>query len=142
MPLADLHREPGSEPHRETSLESNELITAIRVPRVRAARASTYHKIRDRESYAFALVSAAVGLDMEAEVVRDARISLGGVATRPWRAKEAEGLLIGRRFTDAAALEAGVAAFAGANTTRHNAFKTELGARVVADALMIAQTRI
>ncbi len=139
--LGGLHREPGQDPERDTHLHPDEFIVAIRVPRSRAARASTYHKIRDRESYAFALVSAAVGLDMEGEVVRDARIALGGVATRPWRAAEAERVLVGQRLTPATARAAGEAAFAGAATTRHNAFKVELGARTVADALMIAKSR-
>ncbi|MBB4003673.1 FAD binding domain-containing protein [Aurantimonas endophytica] len=142
IPLASLHREPEDNPERETNLEPDEFITAIRVPRSNAARASTYHKIRDRESYAFALVSSAVGLDLDGDIVRDARIALGGVATRPWRAGDAERLLVGRPLTEATAREAGVAAFAGASTTQHNAFKTELGARAVADALMIAKTRI
>lgn len=142
IPVAELHREPEGNPERDTNLRPDEFITAIRVPRSRAARASTYHKIRERESYAFALVSAAVGLDLDGDVVRDARIALGGVATRPWRATEAERSLIGRRLNDATAREAGDAAFAGAITTQHNAFKTELGARAVADALTIAKSRI
>ena len=107
-----------------------------------AARASTYHKIRDRESYAFALVSAAVGIEMDGDIVRDARIALGGVATRPWRASEAERTLVGRSLNETTAREAGDAAFAGASVTHHNAFKVELGARAVADALLIAKSRI
>ncbi len=141
MPLVDLHREPGSEPQRDTNLRPTELITAIRVPLVRAARASTYHKIRDRESYAFALVSAAVGLEVEGSIVVDARVALGGVATRPWRSREAEQVLIGRSFSEGRAREAGIAAFSSARPTGHNAFKIELGARAVTDALMIASTR-
>lgn len=141
LPLASLHREPGENPERETNLGSDEFVTAIRVPRSSAARISTYHKIRDRESYAFALVSAAVGIELDGDIVRDARIALGGVATRPWRAVEAERALIGRALNGTTAREAGDAAFAGAATTHHNAFKTELGARVVADALTIAKSR-
>ena len=142
MPLASLHREPGDSPEQDTNLASDDFITAIRVPRSNAARVSTYHKIRDRESYAFALVSAAVGLDLDGDIVRDARISLGGVATRPWRATEAERILVGRALNEATAAEAGAAAFAGASTTNHNAFKIALGAHTVADALMIAKSRI
>jgi xanthine dehydrogenase YagS FAD-binding subunit len=141
IPLASLHREPDGNPERDTNLAADELITAIRVPRSNAARVSTYHKIRDRESYAFALVSAAVGLDLDGDIVRDARIALGGVATRPWRAVDAERLLVGRPLNEMTAREAGDAAFVGAATTHHNAFKTELGARAVADALMIAKSR-
>lgn len=142
VPIAELHREPGDAPERDTNLGPDDLITAIHVPQTAAARASTYHKIRDRESYAFALVSVAVGLEMDGDTVRDARIALGGVATRPWRSTEAEQALIGRTLSEASAREAGDAAFLGAATTRHNAFKTELGARAVADALLIAQSRI
>lgn len=142
IPLAALHREPGDNPERDTHLGTDELITAIRVPRSNVARASTYHKIRDRESYAFALVSTAVGLDLDGNTVRDVRIALGGVATRPWRASEAERFLIGRTLTPDTARETGAIAFAGAATTDHNAFKTELGALAVADALTIAKSRI
>ncbi|MGF1553699.1 MAG: FAD binding domain-containing protein [Paracoccaceae bacterium] len=141
MPIADLHREPGDAPERDHTLAEGEIITAIRVPHGDAARASTYHKIHDRESYAFAVVSAAVGLAMAGDVMREARIALGGVATTPWRARAAERALAGRRLTPAAAREAGEVAFAGARTTDHNAFKTELGARAVADALMVARSR-
>lgn len=139
--LEDLHLEPGERPDIETSLASDEIITAIRVLPNAAGPASTYHKIRDRQSYAFAVVSAAVALDLDGGTVRDARISLGGVATRPWRSREAERVLIGKQVTDATAREAGVAAFAGAHTTPHNEFKRELGARVVADALITARSR-
>ena len=89
--VEELHREPGTTPHIETMLAPNELILRIRVPVTPLGRASTYHKIRDRESYAFALASAAVALQHgRRHVVRDARIALGGVATRPWRAREAD----------------------------------------------------
>ncbi|MFS2056392.1 xanthine dehydrogenase family protein subunit M, partial [Variovorax sp. CT11-76] len=80
---AGQHRAPGATPHLETVLAADELIVRIRVPRTPAGRASTYHKIRDRESYAFALASAAVGLHLRANRVVDARIALGGVATHP-----------------------------------------------------------
>jgi xanthine dehydrogenase YagS FAD-binding subunit len=106
-----------------------------------AGRASTYHKIRDRESYAFALASAAVVLDFNGERIERSRIALGGVATRPWRAPEAESLLVGERLTPELALAAGHAAFREARTGQHNAFKIELGARTVADALLIAAGR-
>jgi len=139
--LADLHREPGDTPDSEHTLSPTEIITAIRVPRSAAGRASTYHKIRDRESYAFAVVSVTAGLAMDGDVVRDARIALGGVATRPWRAEAAERALTGRRLTPAAMREAGEIAFAAARTTEHNAFKRELGARAVVDALLIAHAR-
>ena len=139
--LEDLHREPGTTPHVETTLEPDELILRIRVPATALGRASTYHKIRDRESYAFALASAAVALQMEGDSVRDTRIAIGGVATRPWRVREAEKILIGQRLTTQTARAAGEAAFRGAQPGQHNRFRIELGIRTVADALLIAKRR-
>jgi xanthine dehydrogenase YagS FAD-binding subunit len=139
--IRELHREPGDTPHLETVLARDELIVRIRVPATPMGRASTYHKIRDRESYAFALASAAVALALRHEQVMAARVALGGVATRPWRAYEAERLLTGRRLTRERALAAGNAAFAAARPLQHNAYKVELGAHTVADALMIAKER-
>jgi len=136
-----LHREPGATPAIETTLRPGELILRIRVPKTAMGRASTYHKIRDRESYAFALASAAVALDMDGDTVRQARIALGGLATRPWRARAAEQMLAGRTLTPRVAREAGDAALQGANPGHDNAFRIELGARTVADALMIAKQR-
>lgn len=141
IPVADLHRLPEQSPNRETILAPDELILRIRVPAVSYARASTYHKIRDRESYAFALVSAAVALRIDGGRVGLAHIALGGVATRPWRVPAAEAALVGQRLTSALALDVGHAAFDGAAPGLHNAFKIELGARTVADALMIANQR-
>jgi xanthine dehydrogenase YagS FAD-binding subunit len=139
--LEALHREPGTTPHIETTLAPDELIVRIRVPTTPLGRASTYHKIRDRESYAFALASAAVALHMDGDTVRDARVALGGVATHPWRARSAERALVGRTLNDATARAAGDEAFADAKAGRDNGFKIELGARTVADALMIAKGR-
>ncbi|WP_437647561.1 FAD binding domain-containing protein [Sorangium sp. So ce362] len=141
IPLAELHREPGSTPEVETTLAPDELIVRIRVPRSEAGRASTYHKIRDRESYAFALTSAAVAVRLSAGVVAEARVALGGVATRPWRSPEAESVLLGQPLTEDVAQSAGQAAFAAASPGVHNAFKVELGARTITDALMIARQR-
>ncbi len=141
IPLEELHREPGSTPDIETSLAPDELIIRIRVPVTPAGRASTYHKIRDRESYAFALASAAVAVRLDAGVVAEARIALGGVATRPWRSPEAENVLLGQPLTEDVAQRAGQAAFSAAKPGRHNAFKLELGARTVTDALLIARQR-
>jgi xanthine dehydrogenase YagS FAD-binding subunit len=139
--LEDLHREPGSTPDIETVLEPHELILRIRVPATRLGRASTYHKIRDRESYAFALASAAVALLMDGETVRDARIAIGGVATRPWRAREAERILVGRTLSPQAARSAGDAALQGAKAGHDNQFRIELATRTVVDALTIAKRR-
>jgi len=141
IPFEDLHREPGEEPERETNLRLGEVITAILVPATPTSRRSTYLKIRDRQSYAFAVVSAAVALRMVGDRVEDARIGLGGVATRPWRSREAEVALRGRPLTEALALEAGSAAFAGARARGENRVKLALGPRVVARALINAANR-
>jgi len=141
LPVADLHREPGDTPQIEHTLAPNELIVRIRVPPTDTGRASTYLKIRDRESYAFALASAAVGLAVDGDVVRNARIALGGVATRPWRARAAEESLIDAPVTADTARRAGRIAFADARPGRHNGYKIELGARTVANALLIAAQR-
>jgi xanthine dehydrogenase YagS FAD-binding subunit len=139
--LEDLHREPGATPSVETVLDSSELILRIRVPVTPLGRASTYHKIRDRESYAFALASAAVALQLDGETVRDVRIVVGGLATRPWRVRAAEQTLVGRPLTAQAARASGQAALQGAKASDDNRFRIELGARTVADALMIAKQR-
>lgn len=141
IPVEALHRLPGDRPDLETTLGPGEIITRIRVPATKLGRASTYHKIRDRESYAFALSSAAVAVTMKGNKVEQARIALGGVATKPWRARQAEQGLAGRELTIETALAAGFAAFMDARTGHHNAFRIELGARTVADALMIAAQR-
>lgn len=142
VPLADLHVEPGDDPTREHVLAPDELIVRIRVPATPAGRGSTYLKIRDRESYAFALAAAAVGLTVDADgTVGECRIGLGGVATRPWRATEAEQTLIGGPLTPQTARRAGEAAFAAARSGAENGFRIELGVRTVADALRIAGER-
>jgi len=142
VPLAELHVEPGDDPTREHVLAPDELIVRIRVPATPAGRGSTYLKIRDRESYAFALTSAAVGLTFDADgVINECRIGLGGVATRPWRATEAEQSLLGQRLTPQTARHAGEVAFAAARTGTYNGFRIELGIRTVADALGTAGER-
>ncbi len=117
------------------------MIVRIRVPVTPLGRASTYHKIRDRESYAFALASAAVALHMDGDTVLDARIAIGGVATRPWRAAHAERLLIGHTLTLPLARAVGEAALQGARATAGNRFRIELAARTIVDGLMIARQR-
>jgi xanthine dehydrogenase YagS FAD-binding subunit len=133
LPFAQLHKSPGDSPHIETTLTPGDLISGFTIagswPR------SVYVKVRDRQSYEFALASAAVALDLQNGIVREARIALGGVATVPWRAREAEAILSGRRFDDALAKRAADAAFADATPREHNMFKIELGKRVVVRAL-------
>ena len=136
--LTDLHRLPGDRPDIETNLLPGEIITAVHVPRAAWARRSLYLKIRDRDSYAFALASAAIGLDMDGDTVREIRIGLGGVATKPWRSHEAEAALRGRKLTPQTADEAAQAAFASARTDTENAYKPELGRRTLVRALLAA----
>jgi xanthine dehydrogenase YagS FAD-binding subunit len=131
--FAELHKPPGDSPQIETTLLPGELISAFSIqgrwPR------STYLKVRDRQSYEFALSSAAVALDVQDGMVRDARVALGGVATIPWRAREAEALLKGQRLDDGLAARVAEAAFRGATGRKHNEFKIALGKRVVSRAL-------
>jgi xanthine dehydrogenase YagS FAD-binding subunit len=141
IPIGQLYLLPGSTPQLEFTLQPGELITAIEVPTTPMGRASTYHKIRDRESFAFALASAAVALTMSGSQVAAVRIAVGGVATIPWRATEAEQALTGQTLTSTSAYNAGRAAFQSATPGAHNGFKIELGARTIADALMIAAKR-
>ncbi len=138
--LEDLHRLPGSRPDIETNLQAGEIITTVHVPAGAWARTSLYLKIRDRESYAFALASAAVGLDISGGVVRAVRIGLGGVAAKPWRSHEAEAELAGHKLDEAAAQRAAEAAFASAVVHEETAFKPELGRRTLVRALMQAAT--
>ncbi|MEU1563280.1 FAD binding domain-containing protein [Streptomyces mirabilis] len=142
LPLGELHVEPGGDPLLEHTLAPDELILRIRVPATPAGRGSTYHKIRDRESYAFALASAATAVTLDAKgTVTDCRIGLGGVATRPWRATAAERSLIGGQLTLETARHAGEVAFADARPPRTGAFRVELGIRTVTDALLTAGKR-
>lgn len=114
------------------------MLTAILVPAAPFTKRSLYLKVRDRESYEFALASAAVALDVSDSIVRQARIALGGVATVPWRAREAEAVLAGRPLDEAAAREAAEAAFALASPRAHNGFKAALGKATLVRALMEA----
>jgi xanthine dehydrogenase YagS FAD-binding subunit len=135
VPFTEFHFEPGEHPERETVLERGELVTAVDLPRLPFATRSTYLKVRDRASYAFALASAAVALDLQGGAIRDARIALGGVATKPWRARDAERLLIGRPAEAASYRSAADAALAGAVPRAHNGFKIELARRTLIRAL-------
>jgi len=141
IPFAQLHVPPGDTPEVETILRLGEIVTDIVVPLTPALKASHYLKARDRESYAFATVSAAVGVEMDGDTVRDARIALGGVATTPWRARAAEDSLKGGALTEATAREAGRIAFADAQELEGAAYKIRLGPDVVAGALMTAKSR-
>lgn len=139
IPIARLHRQPGTTPQIENALAAGELITFIDIPAGAWTRRSLYLKVRDRASYQFALAAAAVALHLEDGVVREARIALGGVASVPWRAHEAEGLLAGKRLDEPLAMQAAEAAFSGARARAGNAFKIPLGRRTLVRALLEAQ---
>jgi xanthine dehydrogenase YagS FAD-binding subunit len=136
MAFSELHRLPGETPHVETQLMADELVTLIDIPAKPWARRSHYLKIRDRQSYAFAVASVAVVLDLEDGAVRDVRIALGGLATVPWRAQEAEDELKGGPLDERTAGRAAEAAFAGAMPREHNAFKISLGRQALVRALL------
>jgi xanthine dehydrogenase YagS FAD-binding subunit len=138
IPFATLHRKPGDTPDKETIMRPDELIVSFLIPAAPWTRRSLYLKVRDRESYEFALASAAVALDQQDGTVRTARIALGGVATVPWRATAAEAALRGNRINDQTAMAAADAAFADAKGHDHNAFKIDLGKRTLSRALLHA----
>ncbi len=135
-----LHLLPGATPERESVLSPGELILAIRIPgdTTRYARHARYLKLRERTSFAFAVVSAAAALEVEGGVILSARIALGGVAAKPWRAREAEAILVQARPDEETFRRAATAALEGARPSGDNAFKIELARRLVARALLLA----
>ena len=135
IPFADFHRLPGNTPNVETNLQPNELITAVDLPALPLTMRSHYLKVRDRASYAFALVSVAGVLELENGLIKSARVALGGVAHKPWRASKAEQALAGKK-PDAAAFQAAAAAeLAAARGYKYNTFKIELAKRAITQAL-------
>jgi xanthine dehydrogenase YagS FAD-binding subunit len=139
--VGDLYRLPAKNPHIETVLEPGEVITAITVPASLAARRSHYLKVRDRASFEFAVVSAAVALDMDDERIREARVALGGVGTRPWRVPRVEAALAGASLEPAALRRAAALAAKGAHGHGHNDFKIELMQRAIVRAIETAGAR-
>jgi xanthine dehydrogenase YagS FAD-binding subunit len=135
IPFIDFHRLPGDTPHLDNNLARGELITSIDLPSDTYPQHYTYLKIRDRLSYAFALVSVAVALRMEGSRVTQARVALGGVAHKPWRRRDAEQLLEGRRTETAAYRDCASALLAGAHGQGDNDFKIELAQRAIIRAL-------
>jgi xanthine dehydrogenase YagS FAD-binding subunit len=134
--LVDLHRLPGGRPDIETELQAGELITAVELPPLPVAANSTYRKVRDRSSYAFALVSVAAAIRVDEQgAVRDVRVALGGVAHKPWRAVAAEAALLGRPGTAATFRDAAEAELADAAGLRDNTFKIELAKRTIVSVL-------
>jgi xanthine dehydrogenase YagS FAD-binding subunit len=136
IPFADFHRLPGDTPQRDTNLGADELITSIELPPRGFDKNYTYLKIRDRLSYAFALVSVAVGLELEGDNIREARFALGGVAHKPWRKAEAEAALRGKAAADEAAFaQAADLVLRDARGFGHNTFKIDLARRTIVRAL-------
>jgi len=133
--FAEFHRLPGDSPQRDTNLGADELVTAIELPRRGFAAHYTYLKIRDRLSYAFALVSVAVGLELEGDSIREARLALGGVAHKPWRDVQAEAALRGRRAGEATFAQAADLLLREAKGFGHNTFKIDLARRAIVRAL-------
>ena len=138
IPAADFFVVPGDKPDVETVLAHGEMITHVVVPDTAFAKRSRYVKARDRASYAFALASAAVALDLQGGTIKQARVALGGLSTKPWRSKEAEQKLEGQKASGDVFRAAAEAALAGAAPRRDNAFKVELGKRTIVRALELA----
>ncbi len=139
IPFASLHAPADGHPHIETTLKSGEVISGFFVPAAAWNRRSLFLKIRDRASYEFAIASAAVALDMDGDIVRHARIALGGVAYRPWRSQDAEQALVGKILSDANAETAAARALQTAKTHGHNDYKPELARRTIVRALLQAR---
>jgi xanthine dehydrogenase YagS FAD-binding subunit len=141
VPLEQLHRLPADTPHMETVLEPGEVITAITVPAGTASWRSHYLKVRDRASFEFALVAAAVALDLDGGRIRQARVALGGVGTKPWRVRQVESALAGASVEPEALRRAAALATQGARGYGHNDFKIELMQRAIVRAVEIAGMR-
>jgi xanthine dehydrogenase YagS FAD-binding subunit len=141
IPIAEFHRLPAETPALETALGRGEIITHVTLPATPFAARSRYVKARDRASFAFALASAAVALELDGPIIRTVRVALGGVASRPWRSHEAERVLVGQSGTRATYARAAEAALADAQPRRDNAYKVVLAKRTLIRALEIAGAR-
>ncbi|HEY0175032.1 MAG TPA: xanthine dehydrogenase family protein subunit M [Pedobacter sp.] len=138
IPIADFHRLPGIHPELDTTLDKKEIITGIVIPDNNFAAHTAYLKVRDRASYAFALVSVAVAMEMEGTTIKDIRLAMGGVAHKPWRLTEAEHLLKGKKATVENFQMAADLAMKGAKTYKYNAFKVRLAPNTIVQALKTA----
>jgi xanthine dehydrogenase YagS FAD-binding subunit len=139
IPFSALHLLPGTTPQLENTLRPGELITAVELTNLPFAARSHYLKVRDRASYEFALASAAVALEIQNGEIRQARVALGGIGTKPWRSLAAEQTLIGAAATKATYEKAAAAALNGASTHKDNAFKPELARRTLVRALLTTE---
>jgi xanthine dehydrogenase YagS FAD-binding subunit len=133
--MTDFHRLPGTTPQRDTNLQADEIITAVELPAQGFAKNYTYLKIRDRLSYAFALVSVAAAMELDGDTITEARLALGGVAHKPWRDPNAEAALRGKTADRAAFVQAADIILRDAKGYAHNAFKIDLARRVIVRAL-------
>jgi xanthine dehydrogenase YagS FAD-binding subunit len=140
IPIADFHRLPGNTPERDNNLQHGELIVAIEMPKNNFANKSYYLKVRDRASYAFALLSVATALELSGNNIKQARVVLGSVAHKPWRSSAAERVLIGKPATEKTFQAAAAAALKDAKPLEHNGYKVELGKRAIVLALQRAMT--
>ncbi|UOQ71637.1 FAD binding domain-containing protein [Hymenobacter cellulosilyticus] len=138
IPFADFHRLPGDTPEKDTNLEKGELITAVEVPDGPFTKYVHYQKIRERASYAFALVSVAAALDIENNTIKAARLAMGGVAHKPWRLTAAEQSLVGKPATEESFRQAAEIAMQGAKAFKHNAYKLKMGPNAIVQALRTA----
>ena len=138
VPVNEFHRLPGDTPQQDTNLQHGELIVAIELPKSDFARNSYYLKVRDRASYAFALVAVAAAVELDGNNIRQARIVLGSVAHKPWRSAEAEAALSGKAASEESFRAAADAALTGAKPLAHNGYKVELAKRAIVRALMRA----
>jgi xanthine dehydrogenase YagS FAD-binding subunit len=138
MPLSEFHRLPGDTPEQDTNLQHGDLIVAIELPGSNFAKNSYYLKVRDRASYAFALVAVAAAVELDGSNIKQARVVLGSVAHKPWRSAEAEAALVGKAASGESFRAAADAALANAKPLAHNAYKVELAKRAIVRALMRA----
>lgn len=138
LAFADFHRLPGDTPEKDTNLEPGELITAVDLPDGPFTRHVHYQKVRERASYAFALLSVAAALDMEGNTIKAARLAMGGVAHKPWRLAAAEQVLVGQPATEDTFRQAAAVAMQGAKAFKHNAYKLRLGPNAIVQALKTA----
>ncbi|MDO7888264.1 FAD binding domain-containing protein [Hymenobacter cheonanensis] len=138
LAFGDFHRLPGDAPEKDSNLEAGELIMAVEIPDNAFSKHVHYQKVRERASYAFALVSAAVALDIENNTIKAARLALGGVAHKPWRLPAAEQVLVGQPATEASFRRAAEVAMQGAKALKHNAYKLKLAPNALVQALKTA----
>jgi xanthine dehydrogenase YagS FAD-binding subunit len=138
IPFSEFHRLPGSDPSRDTTLREGELITSVTLPSARFAKNAFYLKARDRNSYAFALISVAAGLEMDGTTIRSAGLAMGGVAHKPWRVPEAEQALVGKAASPESFARVADILLHGARGYEHNGFKIELAKQSVVRALTVA----